>query len=422
MKHEHADVAAMRDRCRLLERAVRETREMLRARDGEIERLKREMARLVEEHQREREEDRRALQQVNAASLKMQAEREQGTLRPKRSFHVAARNGREVATAVPRKAWSEAEARARQKSLEVFCTKTDEWSGADVCEAVRDLNSEVLQFAAGVSELCATTTTRGGARNSPAKPAVQAIQDTAARLGPGFVRVLASRDHGRDPILVQFALQSLLSACVARFFASFCPGLASKYDMLLCQIYEHMRATRAQATSARWRALTHHHIRALYRTVEEHALNELAATMLRWTADLLAAAGCREAQAAFAAPVALKTRFGPQLRRIVLAVGKLAQVTREEILSTNFEVGTVPQGTAYDATEMCDAAEDGEAAAAQAAAAGRAKVLCCTELGLRCTTRKEDAGEEEDEEGTMDETLLLKPKVVLESIVAALDR
>lgn len=403
----HQDASALRDRSRLLEKALRDAREIIRKRDAEIERLQKELARAVDEQKKEREESRRKVEEGRrTVEALLKREREGRELAPKRSFHAPAR----PEMPVPRKAWSEAETRARTQSLEVFCTKTDDWSGADVCEAVRDLNSEVLQFAAGVSELCA------GAAPAKAKAAKSpdAIRDTAGRLGAAFVRVLATRDNSQDPILVQFALQSCLSTCIARFFSSFCPGLSSKYDMLLCQIYEHMQGSLPQATSSRWRALTHRHIRALYRNVEEHALNELASTILRWTTDLLTTAGCHTAQSTLSSPAVLRTRFGPQLRRIVLAVGKLAQVTREEILSTNFEVGTVPEGTPYDPQEMCDAAEPEYGG-------GRAgKVLCCTELGLRCTTRKDAEDAEAAQE--MEQTLLLKPKVVLESVVPALDR
>jgi len=148
------------------------------------------------------------------------------------------------------------EERARQRSVETFLTRADSWSGAQVIQAVRDLNSGILQFAASAVEMCVfaspPSTTGGGANalggtnGAGAGNGInnaqwrQAFQDTSARIGGPMTKILATRDHSQDPLLVQLALQGCLCLCIARALSSFCIGFPSKSDAVLAQIYNHM--------------------------------------------------------------------------------------------------------------------------------------------------------------------------------------
>ena len=44
------------------------------------------------------------------------------------------------------------ERRLEVRSMERFLTKTDRWAGSDLVQAVKDINNEILQFAAAASE------------------------------------------------------------------------------------------------------------------------------------------------------------------------------------------------------------------------------------------------------------------------------
>lgn len=159
-----------------------------------------------------------------------------------------------------------------------------------------------------------------------------------------------------------------------------------------------------------------------------------------------------------------------QLRRIAEATFKLAKVIREDILSTVFEVILVESGNSYDETGMINTFKDvplGPHAAPNGngnvsgtlgplaalgnlgsqnnaitmksgkngiAAGDKNKVLCTTELGLRCVTKKGKSGingeaaEVLDVEGKSTRSLdvfetrvLLQPKVVLDSAMDALN-
>lgn len=129
---------------------------------------------------------------------------------------------------------------ASMHGLEVFLTKTDSWSGAQVIEAVQDLNSEILQLSAAAAEL--TTVAHRRAKYPPAKVA-QAGKDTASRLGPMFARILATRNHSQDPTLIQFSLQACMTTCTARLLSGFCIGFPIMPNELFSQLYFHMQAT-----------------------------------------------------------------------------------------------------------------------------------------------------------------------------------
>lgn len=134
-------------------------------------------------------------------------------------------------------------------------------------------------------------------------------------------------------------------------------------------------------------------------------------------------------------PVLQAPMLRAQLRRIAEAVCKLARVTREEILSTSFEVISVESGGLFDEAGMLNAFRDHHELLANGNGHSNGKVngkgeggkiLCTTELGLKCTTRKgksitlvdSDADLKED---LFEKRVLLPPKVVLDSAVDALE-
>jgi hypothetical protein len=83
-------------------------------------------------------------------------------------------------------------------------------------------------------------------------------------------------------------------------------------------------------------------------------------------------------------------------------------------MSTNFEVVLSEQGRSFDPSCMVNAfGTFGESSSA---------VLCSTELGLRCVTKKNArAAADGLVEGCLDSTMLLLPKVILEGVADVLD-
>ncbi|KAG6330081.1 hypothetical protein ID866_9009 [Astraeus odoratus] len=417
-----AELVKWEEKCRLLEKTLKETKDLLRARDCEIEALKQDKEKLIADRRsRERppsQLDRRRSQDIahnrsnSSHSLLSQCIRSNSDWtdhrdaetasqasgsRPRASSDVVADNISTVSE----------EERAHTRSTEIFLTKTDLWSGAQVIQAVQDLNSEILQFAASAVELCTFTKQRP----SHGKIA-HTVNEITTRIGPGLARLLSTRDHSQDPMLVQLALQGCITFCISRALSSFCIGYQSKANITLTQIYTHMFQSEPQPTSSRWRALAHKHIHELHPELSNYAINEMTDTILRWTLDVFLVSGCSNPQSTPASRESFRTRFQAQVKRISKSACKVAQICREEIMSANFEVVGAESGRPFDAQEMADVFED--------YGASKGAVLCTTELGLRCSARKV-AGEASMEE-SLERRLLLRPKVVLESAVDVIDQ
>lgn len=137
-------------------------------------------------------------------------------------------------------------------------------------------------------------------------------------------------------------------------------------------------------------------------------------TILRWTLDIFMICGCSNPQSNSASRDAFRTRFQAQVKRISKNACNLAQISREEIISANFEVVAAESGRTFDAQEMIDVFEE--------CGTSNGAVLCTTELGLRCSTRKTTAETDTESEGNVERRLLLRPKVMLESAVDVIDQ
>ncbi|TFK70335.1 hypothetical protein BDN72DRAFT_766659 [Pluteus cervinus] len=398
------EVSKLQERCRMLERTLRETKDLLLIREAEVERLRKEK----ERDRRRSSELQQQAQELARAARQIRSRHSQASIRTASTTHTnGTQHTRRSSDSMTRSSTVSEEDHARIRSNELYMTRADSWSGAQVLQAVHDLNAEILQFAAAATDLC---TFDKDSRPTSSR-SIQAMHDTSARLGPNLSRILSNRDHSQDPILVQLAIQGCIATCISRALSSFCMGYPSKSDAIISQIYAHMRLAEPQPTSSRWRALAHKHIHTLYPTLTDYATGDLAETIFRWSSDIFIIAGCSSYDSASPRD-SLRGRFGDQVRRISKSVIRLAQVSREEIMSTCFEIVSVDHGEAYDPSVMADAFQD--------YVSPRGGILATTELGLRCTTRKGSETQDEDDI-SLEQRILLQPKVVLESVLDVLD-
>ncbi|KAF8653602.1 hypothetical protein AX16_003846 [Volvariella volvacea WC 439] len=414
-----AEVARLRERCKLLEQKLVE-------KEAEIKGLKRERDR--ERHERRRNSDvHQQMQEFGVAGVarattmregRDSSNRDSREIRPRQS-HASLRTQSSMGTQSRRPSiditrplpQGTEEERARFRSAELYMTRTDSWSGAQLLQAVHDLNSEILQFAASATDSCSYDK---DSRPSSSR-SIQAMHDTSARLGQNLSRNLSNRDHSQDPLLLQLALQGCVIACIMKSLSTFCMGSPSKSDLILSQIYAHMSVAELQPTTSRWRALTHRHLHSLYPTLADYAVNELTESILRWASDICIVAGSSSSDSTSASsspsPDGFRSRFTEQVRRIAKSVAKIAKVTREEIMSTNFEIVAVDHTETYDPTLMTDAYKD--------YAHPKGAILATTDLGLRCITRR-GGSIDEGSTGVFEQRILLHPKVVLESVLEIL--
>jgi len=121
---------------------------------------------------------------------------------------------------------------------------------------------------------------------------------------------------------------------------------------------------------------------------------------------ILALSGCADERGTSAGPLA--ERFGDAIGRIVEAAEGLARAVREGVSSAWFSVRVTPPAHTYDATDM----ENTYAGYGDETA----DVLCSVGLGLEVVRRKESGQEGNADGNELQRTLLLKPKVILESV------
>ncbi|KAH9058417.1 hypothetical protein EDB87DRAFT_1626649 [Lactarius vividus] len=150
------------------------------------------------------------------------------------------------------------------KTLKSFLTKTDDFSGQQIIQAVHDLNTEILQLAAAVSdEFPLGRCTPGSWKESHCDLVRDAI-------GDGMLALLREGDHENDPTVVQLAIQAWEVWCCQQVLDAFCAGVSPEVDRFLNDIFREMQSSgrrssaypEPQATTSRWRTLTHMYARS----------------------------------------------------------------------------------------------------------------------------------------------------------------
>ncbi|KAI0303777.1 hypothetical protein B0F90DRAFT_1323128 [Multifurca ochricompacta] len=143
------------------------------------------------------------------------------------------------------------------RTLKSFLTKTDDFSGQQIIQAVHDLNTEILQLAAAVSDEFPLT------RRSPGLWKESHSELIRGAIGDGMLALLRDGDHGDDPTVVQLAIQAWEVWCCRQVLDSFCAGVPPEIDRFLNDIFREMQSSEPQATTSRWRTLTHMYARSV---------------------------------------------------------------------------------------------------------------------------------------------------------------
>ncbi|KAF7796470.1 hypothetical protein EIP86_007647 [Pleurotus ostreatoroseus] len=279
-------------------------------------------------------------------------------------------------------------------SLRSFLSKTDDWSGAQLLQAMRDLNAEIVQLAASIADGYAAVLDRRV--NLTRLSDREAIENA---LGRQIADLLARRDHAADPTLLQFAIQAWEIVCVNQILDAFCFGLPAEVDDILAAVFERMHQHEPQPTTARWRALTHSHLCAILPshtpptpispgtpTSPSSPLDAYADNALRGLISILAVAGCSDSK--ILRRDTLRARLGTSFLLIGQRASEIARAIREGVMSAAFEVVVVPPSigntSGFDEETM-----DNMFAGISGADKGR--VLCTVEFGLVCVRKAASA-------------------------------
>jgi len=246
-----SDATKLAEKHRVLEHALQEAKETLRSRDKQIADLTRERDLAIADRK-----SRRPIRDLDRRALRFDARRSSSTRSPSSRTACDSDPDHELDDLSLLKSASPYRGR-RNKSLppvpravipyddvclppgaEVFLNKTDSWSGAQVIQAVQDLNSEILQLSAAATE---SVTIEGRDKTSQAHMN-KANKGVASRLGAPFAHLIASRDHSEEPALLQFGLQACVATCVARLLGVFSVGLPLMHNDMFLQIHKRMHA------------------------------------------------------------------------------------------------------------------------------------------------------------------------------------
>jgi hypothetical protein len=123
------------------------------------------------------------------------------------------------------------------RSLKSFLTKTDEYSGQQIIQAVHDLNSEILQLAAAVSDEFPLS------RRSPGLWKESHCEFIREAIGDGMLALLRDGDHEDDPTIVQLAVQAWEVWCCRQVLDSFCAGAPPEIDRFLNDVFREMQSS-----------------------------------------------------------------------------------------------------------------------------------------------------------------------------------
>ena len=396
------------------------------------------------------------------------------------------------------------------RSLKSFLTKTDDYSGQQIIQAVHDLNTEILQLAAAVSDEFPLS------RRSPGLWKESHCEFIREAIGDGMLTLLRDGDHEEDPLVVQLAIQAWEVWCCRQVLDSFCVGAPPEVDRFLNDVFREMQssgkpflsivrcvhysdfrnhAPEPQATTSRWRTLTHMHARGVvsnynapapaypgslissslislppYPTPGSTANNtpdyrlfalpmarsrtpsnasassvdgpsSLTGVHISGILAILALAGCTDERGVHNEP--LRSRFGEKLSYITERTEALARILREGVSSAWFEVvverpSVTPLARSKGRGQgIWSTSQAFDPATMENMYAGYGSeecgVLCTVAFGLSVVKRRKEgeAGRDQQpahldmkgEQGAtrskadlLETTLLVKPKVLLESV------
>jgi hypothetical protein len=399
------------------------------------------------------------------------------------------------------------------RSLKTFLTKTDDYSGQQIVQALHDLNSEILQLAAAVSDEFPLT------RRSPGLWKESHCEFVRQAIGDGMLALLRDGDHEDDPTVVQLAVQAWEVWCCRQVLDAFCAGAPPEVDRFLSDVFREMQSSgkhflascfvpsiptrgnhppEPQATTSRWRTLTHMYARNVasnynapapaypgsltsstlispislppYPTpgptannTPDYRLFALPMPRSRTPSNasassvddpssrtgahisgilaILSLAGCTDERGVHNEP--LRARFGEAISHIAERTEALARVLREGVSSAWFEVvverpSVTPRARSKaGARDVWPSGQTFDPATMENMYAGfgseECGVLCTVAFGLSVVKRRKEgeAGRDRqpsylDKKGEaeasrskadmLESTLLVKPKVLLESV------
>ncbi|TEB28882.1 hypothetical protein FA13DRAFT_1793723 [Coprinellus micaceus] len=281
--------------------------------------------------------------------------------------------------------------------VDAFLRTADEFSIADLCRMVEELNDEIYQAAMNISDAIRTRreeTNSGGEAGAP-EEARKAIADC---YGEELVSRLVAHLAADEPDFVLFEglIQNTFVVWCTYLIQSTCPGNDS-VDKVLKGVYEEMLKTRESAVAKNWLAMTSSHLKI---KIESDGATEILSCLVAvggWQLDPSSKAKLNQ----------YVREKHSDIQQNALKVRKIAM---EGILSSHVEVFRIPTGRCYSSLYMqtrdFEHPPDDD------------DVICQTGLGLRYSrtnSKSHNFNPTQWEQG-----IILKAKVLLSSTFSPL--
>ncbi|PCH36692.1 hypothetical protein WOLCODRAFT_82780 [Wolfiporia cocos MD-104 SS10] len=298
---------------------------------------------------------------------------------------------------------------AELRVAQTYLTKADNLSDADILRMFEALNSHIYQLSAHLAD---NIQLDRGSLSTPQTWITEATEILDGVVGAELIQLLAKSPHSELPVCIQFALQSRMVG-----FANMVISTWNFHDLehnkLYNDVYMQLRASEDPAVSGRWRALTVTSLRAL--TLNETTIPRLHDHLAIFITSITLLAGLT------AAPVQahqqIISRYGGELITLVDIMLQLQRAIGEEIISSQINLVVYLSGETFNPEHMEDYNAGGRPCTPRESDA-RAPVVVLGTMSLGVTRiEKKAMGGNAAGQGTWVSVTLLKPKVVLNTIL-----
>ncbi|KAF8058646.1 hypothetical protein FPV67DRAFT_1455180 [Lyophyllum atratum] len=277
---------------------------------------------------------------------------------------------------------------AELKGANIFLTKADAMSSADVIAMVDGLNAEIMQLAAVMADALHDM---GRSKESEVQAETKERRSNLRVVGKPLVQfLLDSRTPHLDPVAVQISLQLCLADTCVVILDSWRPGDWRGED-ILWELYSSIKTSVVQSVVGRWRAIARSQTR--YGECRKAVTKYFAGRVM----DILSLAGwpnhLQENREILA-------RFEARLEQIVVLTLRLHKAIGEDFTSGELRTGVLFPNVEFNPEAMEEAFPDDEKMIDSGMDKERRKVVGTTDLGLWRTL-----------DGKV--TILRKPKVIL---------
>ncbi|KAI9060752.1 hypothetical protein FKP32DRAFT_1655515 [Trametes sanguinea] len=294
---------------------------------------------------------------------------------------------------------------AELRDAQAFLNRVDDASDCEVLSLIERLNSNIFQTSANIAE--AFRSLYGRSRDHTAKEQHIAILESCHLFSGEFVTALRNQDHQENCIVVQFALQALMVSFAEDICRSWIVegGCGSSW---IESIYARMRENESQTISGRWRALGLCYAGPSTESDDHHILRMLSSALADKLVIPFVACGIPRTRRGIRDRI--RSRFGQNLCDVVEALMEVRKISRERIISRDLVPVRIDGGTPFAPERMDDEWNHSRTARSSATVP---TVACTTHLGLVSEWISETSSGGGAGGNRYGETMLLKPKVVL---------